>query len=393
MNSRGGAEVYAALPADVSVKLLEKPYLYKRSSDELFELDDEALSAVLRLNGARKAVECGLSGDFLTFCLEEGLVELLPKPAPRPPMTHGPSPTPSLRYLELQITRRCNLACAHCYLGDARPTDLPPEDFMAVAREFERMGGLKIMVSGGEPLLHPHWEEINQFLADYWPRRILLTNGTRLDRNTLSRLNFDEVQISLDGMRAGHEAVRGPGAFDAAVGAARLVASSGLALSIATQAHRANLREFGEMEELVRSLGAREWGIDAPSVTGRLADNSSLLISPEEAADAMARAFGGSYHGGGGGAACGLHLLTVGADGKAAKCGFYFDEPLGSAEEGLAAVWARKETQELSTIKACAACAVAEDCGGGCRYRAGDPLLPDLVMCAAMGVAIPTGTP
>jgi MoaA/NifB/PqqE/SkfB family radical SAM enzyme len=41
---------------------------------------------------------------------------------------------PSLRYLELQVTWRCNLACAHCYLGPARGVDLPVPLIAALAR-------------------------------------------------------------------------------------------------------------------------------------------------------------------------------------------------------------------------------------------------------------------
>ena len=391
MSPPGYADSYCSLADHVSLKLLEKPSLYNRDKDDLFNLDAGGLAALLRCDGSRTVAGAGLTPDFLNTCVEEGLLELQDRPFLKVPALFGPSPTPSLRYLEVQLTWRCNLACAHCYLGEARAVDLPLSLFASVIREFEHMGGLKLMVSGGEPTLHPAWEEVNALLAGINLRRVLLTNGVNLGKIPLEWLNFDEVQISLDGMEQGHDLLRGKGSFIKALGGARRVAASPLALSIATQVHGGNLGEFEALEALARDLGAREWGIDAPCVAGRLTGDSPLSVSAEAAGKAMGHAFGGSYHGGGEGMACGLHLATVGANGLVAQCGFYFDDPLGRSEEGLAACWARRRPVPLSDLPSCARCEAASDCGGGCRVRAGGGGLPDKVMCAAMGVEPPAG--
>lgn len=378
-------EQYVRLADHVSLRRLERPFLYDRLSDELYELNQEGFEALARCRGHLTLAQVGLEPEFQRACLQEGLLTLSQKPRPGP-LALGPAPTPSLRYLELQITWRCNLACGHCYLGPARAVDLPMELIAALLREFEAMGGLRLMLSGGEPLMHPRWSEINAILAALPVRRVLLSNGLLLSGNLLDELHCEEVQISLDGMQAGHDRLRGPGSFVRALAAARAVKDSGRDLSIATMVHAGNLGQFAELEELVRGLGAGEWGIDAPSLSGRLADNPSLAVTPAQAARAMAHAFGGAFHGGGGGMACGLHLATVAADGKVAQCGFYLDQPLGRSDEGLWTCWARRRPLALAELAACAECAVATDCGGGCRFRAQAPLGPDLVMCALHGV-------
>ncbi|MCB2227368.1 MAG: radical SAM protein [Desulfarculaceae bacterium] len=376
---------YVRLANHVCLRLLEEPYLYDRRADELYELNEDALEGLKRCRGHLTLEQASLEPEFATYCLEEGLLELAPDPWPMP-LALGPAPSPSLRYLELQLTWRCNLACAHCYLGPAAKIDLPVEQVAAILREFEAMGGLRVMLSGGEPLMHPWWDEINALLAALPVRRVLLSNGQLLGVKILERLNCDEVQISLDGLEPGHERLRGKGSFAKAVAAARAVKASGRDLSIATMVHANNLDQFEELGRLVRSLGAIEWGIDAPSLTGRLASNPELAVSPEQAVEAMSHAYGGAYHGGGGGMACGLHLATVAADGKVAQCGFYLDDPLGWAEEGLWTCWSRRSPVALSSLKGCRDCEAADDCGGGCRFRAGDPLGPDPVMCAAYGI-------
>lgn len=88
--------------------------------------------------------------------------------------------------------------------------------------------------------------------------------------------------------------------------------------------------------------------------------------------------------------ACGLHLATVAASGAVAQCGFYLDQPLGQAEEGLWTCWSRREAKALSEIQGCATCEAGPDCGGGCRFRVPAPDKPDPVMCAAMGQEPPT---
>lgn len=375
---------YVRLAGHVGLRLLEEPCLYDRQADELYELNEEGLEALKQCRGHLTLAQVGLEEEFAQVCLEEGLLELSPCPWPMP-LALGPTPTPSLRYLELQLTWRCNLACAHCYLGAAQAVDLPVERVAAILREFEAMGGLRVMLSGGEPLMHPQWSEINALLAALPLRRVLLSNGLLLER-ALAGLNCDEVQISLDGLEAGHERLRGKGSFARAVAAARAVKDSGRYLSIATMVHAHNLGEMAGLEELVRELGAGEWGIDAPCLTGRLGEHTELAVSPQQAAQAMAHAYGGAFHGGGNGMACGLHLATVAADGKVAQCGFYLDQPLGRAEEGLWTCWDRRKAVSLKDLNGCRDCAAAEDCGGGCRFRAPDPLGPDPVMCAAYGI-------
>lgn len=379
------ADGYARLAPGVCLRRLESPCLFDARTDELYELNDDGLNALARCRGDLRLPALGLEPEFQAYCLEEGLIELLPEPAPRP-LPVPESPRPSLRYLELQVTWRCNLACGHCYLGPARGVDLPVRTAASLARELEAMGGLRLLVSGGEPLMHPAWDEINAALAALDLRVVLLSNGLLLDGPRLAALNCREVQISLDGMKAGHEMLRGPGSWEPALAAARRVREAGLDLSIATMAHAGNLAELEAMAGLVEELGAREWGIDAPCIAGRLNERPELALSPVQAAAAMSHAFGGSFHGGSGGMACGLHLCTVSADGVIAQCGFYHDRPLGRAGDGLWNCWARRRPMSLKQVPVCAACPAAEDCGGGCRFRAPAPDLPDLVMCALYGI-------
>jgi radical SAM protein with 4Fe4S-binding SPASM domain len=289
-----------------------------------------------------------------------------------------------LRYLELIITLRCNLRCQHCYLGEPKSLDMEPDLLASVLSEFDEMQGLRLLLSGGEPLVYPHLDRLVKELSSRGYRVALLTNGLALDRDKIEYLPVHEIQVSIDGMEQGHDSLRGAGGFRRSVEAARLVIESGRDLSVATMIHSGSISEMDGLEELVMGLGAREWSLDVPCEAGRWAGRDADGVSFEEAAAAMARGYGGSYHGSSEGYACGLHLCSVMPGGEVCRCGFYSGAPLGNAGDGLRKAWESREPLPISELETCRDCDAAPECGGGCRYRAGGAG-PDPVMCAAHG--------
>ncbi|MHB0915832.1 MAG: radical SAM protein [Thermoleophilia bacterium] len=376
------------LTADCSLKLIEEPAVYNRASDELYFINEEAVPFLAACAAGAPAPEGDDAAGLVDFCLDEGILEPVGKAAPRR-LDLRQSPLPSLRYLLLHITDRCNLACAHCFQGEPGTpvNELDLAAITAVLDEFEAMQGLRLMVSGGEPLLHPGFRELNEDMAGRDIRSILLSNGMRIDAPTAAALNFNEVQVSIDGIGPAHDRLRGPGSFDRAVTAARALGEAGKQLSIATMIHAGNLGDFGELEELVHGLGAREWSIDLPSPAGRLAGDSGLLVDPRQAGPLLNLAFGGAIHEPAAGYACGAHLMAVMADGAIARCGFYGDTPAGFVADGLAGAWERIKRVPLSALEC--DCEHLAECRGGCRFRAaghGGEYAADPCQCYRYGV-------
>ncbi len=71
------------------------------------------------------------------------------------------------------------------------------------------MQGLRVMVTGGEPILHSNFEALNDLLPDFAIRKVLFTNGLLLDKDLLGRLKVDEIQISIDGLEKAHDCCQG----------------------------------------------------------------------------------------------------------------------------------------------------------------------------------------
>ena len=118
-----------------SLKRLEEPYLYDIDNDELYELGEEAYQFLLKCSQGERVSVREEDEEFIQYCLSENLIALSGTPVKRDAIP-SPSPIPSLRYLEFQITDRCNLRCRHCYIGEGLNQNLPFEKIFKVLKEF-----------------------------------------------------------------------------------------------------------------------------------------------------------------------------------------------------------------------------------------------------------------
>ena len=347
------------------LKWLETPSVYHIAKDELYELDNESF---------RFLKNCGTNGGcdaqksaFIDYCTDEGIITAEGGADQHRPLLIR-SPQPSLRYLELQVIDACNLRCKHCYVADNARNELSPRQVRTILAEFEEMQGLRVMITGGEPLLHSGFEEINEMLPDFFIRKVLFTNGTLLKKSLLKSLKMDEIQISIDGLEQSHDAMRGNGMFERSMQALRQALDAGFDVSVSTMVHRENLADFDGMERLFKGLGIKDWTVDIPCAVGRLREHAELFVGPEEGGKYLGYGFGGGLHSSDQGFACGLHLMAVLASGKIAKCTFYEDQAAGTVEQGLQSAWRRIPPIRLKDL-ACN-CDYVEVCRGGCRYRA-----------------------
>lgn len=377
---------YIALSEDCVLRRLETPCVYNRQTDELYELGEEAGGFLRRCDGTRTPEELDGDPEFLEYCFSEGILTAFDRPTPRH-IGEGQAPPVSLRYIEFQITSRCNLRCRHCYIDVIGRRDMETMGVVRVMDEFDKLQGLRLLISGGEPLMHSDFWGINERLPEYGFRSVLMTNGTMVDAVAASRLNVQEAQVSLDGMRVAHDIIRGTGAFDKALMGIEGLLNAGKKVSVATMVTAINRQDFDEMARLMESLGVHEWNVDAPSLTGRFRNNPGLLLHPAQSARYLEYGFGGGLHEGHAVYTCGAHLCAVGPSGQVAKCGFYLDSPVGHMSEGLATCWGRLAPTPVGTLEC--DCEYIEQCRGGCRFRAetytGENG-PDPVKCAGFGV-------
>lgn len=162
-----------------------------------------------------------------------------------------------LTYAVLEITTGCNLRCKHCYLETPRrPVHLSWDDFKIAIDQLVNAHITYIIFSGGEPLIHP---EIFTF-ADYAKKRslqvILVTNGQFVEQHPFEQYNvFRMIQISLDGVPAVHDSIRGRGTFDKAFSAGVRFKKMGYPVSFMMTVHKKNKDCFQELYHMCQQEG------------------------------------------------------------------------------------------------------------------------------------------
>jgi cyclic pyranopterin phosphate synthase len=106
--------------------------------------------------------------------------------------------------LRLSLTARCNLACPYCCPDAEDPPDLLTlnERRRLVATAAD-LGFRRLRLTGGEPLLHPHLEELIAAVQPLGLEEIALTsNGVLLNAEralALKAAGLNRITISLDG--------------------------------------------------------------------------------------------------------------------------------------------------------------------------------------------------
>jgi len=104
---------------------------------------------------------------------------------------------------QVVVTRRCNLACGYCNEYDDFSPPVPLPVLLARVNHLASLNTASITFTGGEPLLHPHLEDIIRAARGHGMIVTMITNGFRLSRERIERLNATDLQgmqISIDNL-------------------------------------------------------------------------------------------------------------------------------------------------------------------------------------------------
>jgi MoaA/NifB/PqqE/SkfB family radical SAM enzyme len=113
---------------------------------------------------------------------------------------------------------RCNCRCVMCdiWKANAAKQELSEADLAAHVESFRRLGVRRVVLSGGEALMHSNLWALCRTFRDLSIRVMLLSTGLLLERDAAEVTRWcDEVIVSLDGSRDVHDRIRQvPDGFD-----------------------------------------------------------------------------------------------------------------------------------------------------------------------------------
>ena len=158
------------------------------------------------------------------------------------------------------VTDRCNSRCVMCDYWRYGQTFLSIERAQNLAAEFDSLDTRWVLLSGGEPLLHPHWSDVAKILAGGKRQLWLLTAGLALKKHAQAAADLcQNITVSLDGAtRETYQSIRGVDAFEEVCEGIRAVVAQGKHISIRCTVQRLNYRELPALIELAHQLGVAQ---------------------------------------------------------------------------------------------------------------------------------------
>lgn len=313
----------------------------------------------------------------------------------------------------LNLTRRCNLRCAHCYLDAGARNNTDPDELTTAEAcgLINDIAGLSdetmVVLTGGEPLLRHDLEQIATQAADLGLMVVVGTNGMALTARRVASLRQAGVQgigISVDSLDPDrHDAFRGlSGGFARTMDGIDACRRAGLGFQIHFTVTDDNAEELDAMIAFARTCGAIALNVFFMVCTGRGRQVSSisragydrtlrrLTKSAHETGEIMVRAKCAPHfkrmaieldphwpitmaHGyDAGGCLAGTRYARVTPEGDVTPCP-YMELSAGSIRDrGFAEIWRDapvfKQLRAPQLTGRCGICEYTKVCGG-CRAR------------------------
>ena len=191
-------------------------------------------------------------------------------------------------FVSWNLTFRCNLRCGYCGASDAPRRECDTEEIKRGLDDLYALGGRWITFGGGEPLLRRDLPEIVAHAKALGFQVFISTNGHFVPDRIDELGEVDKLNLSLDGPREIHDAVRGAGAFEDTLRAARVAREAKLPFSYQCVLARHNLGCIEETLAIAREQHA--WMMFQPATQWLDSSTAPNPLAPpvEEYREAMA---------------------------------------------------------------------------------------------------------
>ncbi len=206
------------------------------------------------------------------------------------PATTGSGELRAPLYVAWQVTNECNLACLHCIEesgpGKAFHDELTDEQVFGFLAQLIEEDVPYLSFSGGEPMVHPRFFDMVEYVCERGAQLKVETNGHYLTPENCGRLKalgVKAVQVSLDGAsRETFNRMRVRGDFDVAVDGIRNLRKADVPVEINYSPTSFNAREIGTAVDLAYELGAHGFYTGRTMYTGN-AVKTWRKLAPTEA--------------------------------------------------------------------------------------------------------------
>lgn len=196
-----------------------------------------------------------------------------------------------LTRVEFELTEACNLFCLFCYNSRNPMICEKPE---ALIRSLSESGAMELILTGGEPALHPRFFEILEYACSQIPRIMIQSNGTLFaDANFRNRLLYYPIfclNFSLHGPQRIHDVLTDvKGSFDLTIEAIKFIISSKirLACNMVLTAYNCEPQIIKETVQLLQKLNVKEMTVTRFIPCGIGQQSQHLTLSSNKFIEAL----------------------------------------------------------------------------------------------------------
>jgi heme b synthase len=197
---------------------------------------------------------------------------------------------PKLQIIAWEITRSCNLFCAHCRSSSTSgpyENELSTEQCRRLIDQITEVGKPIIILSGGEPLLRQDLFQIAGYAVEKGLRVAMGTNGTLITEEVAAKLRavpISRIAVSIDFPKAElQDKFRGKaGAFQSAISGIQRLQQAGIEVQINSTITRLNMKYLSQLLDLALKSGAVAFHPFMLVPTGRGKGLETVAMSPEE---------------------------------------------------------------------------------------------------------------
>ena len=161
------------------------------------------------------------------------------------------------------MTQKCNFACDFCEFScnETKDKNMDIADFEKLLREGKRIGMIRVIFDGGEPLVHPNIIEALEICHKYGYEVLVLTNGWKFEELLpyFQKYNVREFIFGINGATTEtNDRIMGKsGAFERQVKAIKKSVEMGFFTGLHIVLHPLNIDELDNFFQL-----ARDWRVN-----------------------------------------------------------------------------------------------------------------------------------
>ncbi|MCK5061852.1 radical SAM protein [Candidatus Parcubacteria bacterium] len=248
--------------------------IYDFNRCKLYSINVKTFDLITRLTGGHKAKISGQSRDIVALLLDNKILTLEKKLANLVPdiknLEHDELKKYAITLAWVEVTKKCNLHCRHCYEDSSRDSvaEMEISNFRYAVDRIVEAGIKNIQLIGGEPfILGSKLHKMLEYCRNKFDSVNLFTNGILLNEKDAKFLKSLQIKVALSIYSYNateHDKMTGfKGSYVQTNNAIRLLKKHGVAFRVATVAHKDI--QIGESTDFCFKIS----NVDLPRMCGR----------------------------------------------------------------------------------------------------------------------------